>query len=217
MKSDPLNQDASSSGEEAGNLCVAYLLGDLDQDAKVAFERRLADDPSLSERLLQQADTILALAPSRGIVMEQSGKSVPQPAQELRPPQRFGGSARWRWVAAIVSTAACIALLVQLTDLSRESDVSVDSDANTRVADHSAAGSPGTSEQILIARAWADNHVDFEETLLDLAVIPEGDAELDESDDFEAVEDSDIDSKVDWMFVAMRSSTSSLPSGDNDG
>lgn len=183
-----------------GADCLLYLLGELDAEARKRFEDRLANVPELSDALFQQAALITAI--SRTSVL-----TTPN-LQAAAKTTHVYSLRHWRWVAAMASVAACVALIFQLVRLVSEPQVVASPRA--RIAADFAAG---PDESLLIAQAWASSH----QTLK----METAESELDElagtpaDEPFELVMDeqpSDIDSTLSWMFVAIASSSDSASS-----
>lgn len=196
------NDDAGQQSQP--QACLLYLLGELDQEATLRFERRLADDPGLCEDLLGQANLISAVAGSN--------RSDSKPDETFHAKQwQGGGLERSRWIAVLLSVAACLLLVFQVFQ--------ADEKPGSRVASGVARESDlYVDESTLIANAWASGQHNLEEgwdPLLEaLAEEPFDVASLDLTSDDQP---SDLDSTLSWMYVAVAASLETQTEEGNDG
>lgn len=191
-RSRPL-QDLDLSMED---LCLAYLLGDLDDDLRRSFEQSLAHDAKVAETLLEQSEVIVGLA---------------HPTPLSATPSRSTNAPRARtsslvpWVS--IAVAACLGWFVLgLVPQSETERRLVESNADASDDDLSS-----NLETILIATAWADQ------------VAEESFVALDETEDSLA---SDLDSwpetkelmedETEWMFVGLSSDDTAATGDQND-
>ncbi len=158
---------------------MLYLLGEYDADQAADFERQLQSSHELADELLRQAELIAGL--SQSPVISQS---------PMIPPSVEVVDSRLPLLASVLAIAACIALFVLAVQPG-----SPDSD---RVASLSNSAQSIPSEEILIARAWADSR--FDEMLDDggLADLYVDDALALATDDAE-----DVDATLSWMFIGV--------------
>jgi hypothetical protein len=178
--------------------CMLYLLGELDAPQSAAFEQRLASSPELGEQLLRQADVIAGLS-----VIHNQPELMPTSSSTYSP---------WSIVASIVAIAACLVIVVLgVKSSSLDADALASRSQSTMPSGLSLETSEAT-EDLLIARAWADSQLndvseDFEFAELDMEdALPT------------AVESSDFDSTLSWMFIAVSANTDLSEEGAaNDG
>jgi anti-sigma factor RsiW len=198
MNTSETNRDNSNDGRTSDeNLCLLYLFGELDADAKSRFERQLASDPKLCETLAEQSYLITAAAVATDDQLAQS-TAVQQGAT-------LWTAAAWRSIAALSAVAACIALVIQVVDYSaRPAD-------RLALNDATLLSESELDESVLIAKAWAQSST--ESASMDTSMI----------DDVEPLEDlldeqpSDLDATLDWIFVAMASRDETQTEDGNDG
>lgn len=197
---DPQQNDRKPTDDEAvleqDEQCLLYLLDELTPASRRRFEARLATDRKLGDELIRQADLIATLS-----------QTSPLGDAAIEPPRR--DTRRWRWVAALVSLAASIALGFQIARIAppTHSLASRDnlSDADRRLQP--------TNESALFAEAWASSQTigkSSQDSLAEAAI----------EDPFDPVPEepsSDMDSQVSWMFVAIASSDEMQTEGGNDG
>lgn len=195
---------------------LLYLLGELDTEACKRFEEKLASNADLSDALLQQASLITAVAGCRAVdcPSPQRAASVHAASENAH----VDASRRWRWIAAVASVAACIALMFQLLRFSSQPG---------RVASTQFGSKLETAaeleESVLIAKAWASSHHALKSEAVALYA---GDSDVDELADPHTDEtfdlglddqSSDIDSTISWMFIAISSSSDTPSEEGNDG
>lgn len=170
---------------------MLYLLGELPGDQAAQWERRLQASPELGEELLRQADLIAALS------LVRSEPALPRVTR--------GSMLRWPIVASIVAVAACIVMIVLIEPLgTREREGFAGLGAFP-------TNDSGTSEDLLIARAWADSqlHVATDDYL---------EFEVDDAVAISADDPSDVDTTLSWMFTAVSASIDAHSSeATNDG
>jgi hypothetical protein len=175
---DDLPEPNGSSEEQ----CWLYLLGELDASKSAEFEQRLATSPELSDQLLRQAELI-------------SGLSTIKHQLQVAPatPSRVSS---WSIAVSIMTVAACLAIVVLgVRSRSVEKD-SLASRTPSLSPRGTAAKDPNVSEDLLIARAWADSR--RSEVSEDFAL-----ADLDSDEALPEDEPSDLDSTLSWMFIAV--------------
>jgi hypothetical protein len=193
---DDLPEPNGSSEEQ----CWLYLLGELDASKSAEFEQRLATSPELSDQLLRQAELI-------------SGLSTIKHQLQVAPatPSRVSS---WSIAVSIMTVAACLAIVVLgVRSRSVEKD-SLASRTPSLSPRGIAAKDPNVSEDLLIARAWADSR--RSEVSEDFAL-----ADLDSDEALPEDEPSDLDSTLSWMFIAVAANPELDDAGDegaaNDG
>jgi hypothetical protein len=193
---DDLPEPNGSSEEQ----CWLYLLGELDASKSAEFEQRLATSPELSDQLLRQAELI-------------SGLSTIESQLQVAPatPSRVSS---WSIAVSIMTVAACLAIVVLgVRSRSVEKD-SLASRTPSLSPRGTAAKDPNVSEDLLIARAWADSR--RSEVSEDFAL-----ADLDSDEALPEDEPSDLDSTLSWMFIAVAANPELDDAGDegaaNDG
>ena len=181
---------SSPISEKQRQQCMLYLLGELDTEPSATFQQELESSPELGDELLRQADLITALS--------QTSQRTVAPAVST--------TMRWQIAASIFAViAASFAFIVlgpQPNSPQRDGITSV------------AVANASVSEDLLIARAWADSHpiIDASE---DLGF---GDSLGDDSIAMAADDATDIDSTLSWMFIAVSANTDSQSSESaNDG
>lgn len=169
---------------------MLYLLGELDAEQAQGFEKQLQSSPQLADELLRQAEVIAGLS------------QLPATSTHVlttRSPLRL--------VASVLAIAACIALIAL--------GVRTSSPDSGHIASLSTSSSQPSipSEELLIARAWADSRLDqitTDDVLADLG-----------SDDvlaFTADDAIDMDATLSWMFIGVSASLDVHPAGaTNDG
>lgn len=191
------NSDDERTSDES--VCLLYLFGELDDDAKSRFERQLASDPQLCEMLSEQSYLIAAAAVATDVQLTQP--------TEVRPGSTSLASAVWRSIAALSAVAACIALIIQVVDYS------------ARPADRLALnGAPLSSEleldeTVLIAKAWASSQTPTESVSHEISVIDDAEP----LDDLLDEQPRDLDATLDWIFVAIASHDETQIEEGNDG
>ena len=205
------NRNDLDAGDSQDAQCLLYLLGELDAETSKRFEEKLAGNAELSEALLQQASLITAIAQSRAF----DRRTLPDAGSKHSHPYE---TQRWRWIAAVASVAACIALAVQFLQFASPSGTTASTKDGAAVETAALL-----DESVLIAKAWASSqHTLTSET----ADSQSGQSELDElagshaDESYDLVLDdqpSDIDSAMSWMFVAISSSPDVQREEGNDG
>ena len=137
--------DPNLPGDADREESLRYLLGELDARASERFEKRLADEPDLSDRLLEQANLITAVARTTNVEVLALAKTT-----SVGPPP--GEAQHWGRIAVLVSVAACIALIFQAARMASEPKTvaSIQNHGLSELAD-------GFDESTLIAKAWASS------------------------------------------------------------
>ncbi len=170
---------------------MLYLLDELDPDRRAAFEEQLQRSPQLSEELLRQANLITLLSAS--------------PTPELAPAS-IERHSRWPLIASLIGLAACIALVVFSV---RPNGPNHDHTALAKASSTTAV----VSEDLLIARAWADGHILVQEIVGDAGL-----ADLDEDEVLAFEEPADIDVTLSWMFIGVSADVGpNGPEATNEG
>lgn len=176
--------------QSSSQRCLLYLLGELDREDAVAFENQLEFSSELGDELLRNADLIATLSSieySTNIIYPTTDTPPSLPVAVER--------SSWWLAASILAVAASLAILLSAVAFYR----------SEKAAD---------SEDMLIARAWADSRND--DSFIDL--------EVSESENDEALttlffdDASDVDSALSWMVFAVSTDLSSdQPETTNDG
>ena len=200
MNTSETNQDNSNDERTSvENLCMLYLFGELDSDAKSRFEHQLASDPELCEMLSEQSYLITSAAAA---TVKQ--RALPT---EVRRGKVLSTSGAWRSIAALSAIAACIALALQVVDYSARP---ADGLALNRTA---LSPEPDLDESVLIAKAWAASQHATDSTRDDSSVIDD----VEPLDDLLDEQPSDLDASLDWIFVAISSGDEKRMEEGNDG
>lgn len=159
-------------------LCFRYLLGELTADKAAQFEQRLATSPELGETLLGQADLINGLS-----AVQHHRPAVAATVSQV---------SRWSIAVSIVAIAACLLVVVLgVRARSADQDALASQQLTTR-----GVPSVDVTEDLLIARAWADSRPLQNSDEYDFADLDGDDSILDS-------EPSDVDSTLSWMFIAV--------------
>ncbi|MDA8744197.1 hypothetical protein N9N28_06145 [Rubripirellula amarantea] len=190
------------------DLCLAYLLGDLDAVQQEQFEHRLASDSRLAEVLLMQSDLIVQL----------STEAEPAPLVQKAEPQTTWVA--WVSIAIAVGLGGIIVGIWPKGSSIGTPQQSGDTIASTTPSNAFTATSPDqldhnvidNSETSLIAVAWAndlsfDNASDTATGVLDEMEFDDSDLIVeDATEDFNEAPNDDLDQDdVDWIFVGLTS------------
>lgn len=179
--SDPLPASKTSPKEQCcEEQCWMYLLGELDPLQSAEFEQRLAASPELADQLLRQAELIDSLATIGH-----------QPVVAAAASSR---TSAWSIAVSLFAIAACLAIVVLGV---RSADDDSLAHRTRQLSPRGVAPRDSkASEDLLIARAWADSRRD--QVSDDFAF-----AELDPEEALPAAEPTDVDSILSWMFIAV--------------
>ncbi|TWU57247.1 anti-sigma factor [Rubripirellula reticaptiva] len=178
---DPPNPSINPCDEHGfASQCGLYLLGELAGDDRETFELQLATSPDLADKLVRQADLLLAIADVRGDL----SRPVRLPDQSVAPVTLRGA-----WISVFIAVAACFVLAVtgiQLRDSSSTEDVLI-----AQAWADSISGRQATDSDLNFA---------------DLSLI---DSVLDPADESGADVSLSGESSFDWMCVAVAAGSSS--------
>jgi len=211
MSTAETNQNEMQAGDPQSTECCLYLLGELDAEATKRFEKKLAGNPELSELLLQQAGLITAVAQSQAFNVSHPQPTVCEDANVDAPQQ-------WRWIAALVSVAACIALVFSFQRFGSP-HASTASTGDTAAIESAAM----LEENVLIAKAWASSHPTSSFETADSGTGESEVVDLAEPESYASLElalddrPNDIDATVSWMFAAISSGSDAGSEEGNDG
>ncbi|MCP4890477.1 MAG: hypothetical protein GY904_28245 [Planctomycetaceae bacterium] len=188
----------TSSSPDWSHQCTLYLLGELAGQSLTSFEQQLASSPELGEMLIAQAALI-----------EEVSKIKIEPSTTRATMSGY----RWKAIATMASLAACVAgalLSVQFHGQPAKPQSQVEQIPSEIQSGPRQVVDTSESESLLIAKVWVgDSGVAATETEIFDTVI--------EDALFEIEDESEAESAISWMTVAVAAENALLDGESNDG
>ncbi len=182
--------------------CTLYLLGELHGQSLTTFERQVANSPELSEVLVAQAALIDDVSK---IEIEPWTTPATTPATTT--------SVRWKWIATLVSLSACVAvaiLSIQYFGQATKPQIQVTQSSSQRQSGSQDTVGASESESLLIAKSWVgDSSVAASENEF-FAIFTEDAL-------YEVEDETEVDSVISLMAVAVAAEDDSTDGEANDG
>jgi len=190
----------TSSSPDWSHQCTLYLLGELAGQSLTSFEQQLASSPELGEMLIAQAALI-----------EEVSKIKIEPSTTRATMSGY----RWKAIATMASLAACVAgalLSVQFLGQPAKPQSQVEQIPSQIQSGPREVVDTSESEFLLIAKVWVgDSGVAATETETEIFATVVEDAL------FEIEDESEAESAISWMTVAVAAENALLDGESNDG
>ncbi|MEE2937538.1 MAG: hypothetical protein VYA84_16230 [Planctomycetota bacterium] len=188
----------TSSSPDGSHQCTLYLLGELAGQSVTSFEQQVASSPELGEMLIVQAALI-----------EEVSKIKIEPSITRATRSAY----RWKSIATLASLAACVTaalLSVQFLDQTAKPQNQLKQIPSQMQSGPRDVVDTSESESLLIAKAWvSDFGVAASETEIFPTVIEEA--------LFEIEDESENESAISWMTIAVAAESALLDGESNDG
>lgn len=188
----------TSSSPDWSHQCTLYLLGELAGQSLTSFEQQLASSPELGEMLIAQAALI-----------EEVSKIKIEPSTTRKTMSGY----RWKSITTLASLAACVTgalLSVQFLGQTAKPQSQVKQIPSQMQSGPREVVDTSESESLLIAKVWVgESGVAATETEIFTTVI--------EDALFEIEDESEAESAISWMTVAVAAENALLDGESNDG